>query len=57
MGKIKKSLFDFDDNEPWINEQHVDLWIADLQQKLCLRAEYYGDVQYKQNQGWKLCKK
>ncbi len=60
MGKIKKGLFDDFDGDgkgTWHNEQYVDLWAADIQQKLCLRAEYYGDVEYKQNQGWRLCKK
>jgi hypothetical protein len=50
LGKIKKSLFTDE-----YNEEHIELLIADLQQKLCLRADYYQDVEYKKNQGWKKC--
>ncbi len=51
-GAIRKSLFD---NE--YDQEILDNRIAELQLNLSLRAEYYKDVEYKQNQGWKLCRK
>lgn len=50
LGKINKSLFTDE-----YNEEHIELMISDLQQKLCLRADYYEDIEYKKNQGWKKC--
>lgn len=52
LGKINKSLFTDE-----YNEEHIELMTIDLQQKLCLRVDYYQDVEYKKNQGWKKCKK
>lgn len=51
MGKIRKSLFDDE-----YREESVELQVIGLQQKLCLRAEYYHDIEYRQNQGWKKCR-
>lgn len=53
IGAISKPLFDDEDNQ---YQEILDSKIAELQLNLGLRAEYYKDVEYKKNQGWKLCK-
>ncbi len=49
-GAIREPLFED------TYEDMTDTQIAELQANLSLRAEYYKDVEYKKNQGWRLCK-
>lgn len=51
-GISDKSMFTDD-----YDQEFLDMQISELQANLCLRAEYYKDVTYKKNQGWKLCNK
>jgi O-methyltransferase involved in polyketide biosynthesis len=51
-GNIGKSLSDDE-----YDQDFLDMQIAELQANLFIRKDYYKDVEYKMNQGWKLCSK
>ncbi len=51
IGVIRESLWDDRDDSTFYDDE-----IADLHDKLYLRAKFYRDIEHKENQGWRLHK-